>query len=476
MRKELLRLALVLLALIALPAMAQQPDEEGQQPDADIAGAEYAQENNVPRLLIVEVQTGSKDSATEEFVEIFNPSDNLLSLAGIKLQYRSASGDDWLTRANLTGMAAPRARYLISGYDGEENANLSTRLSLAAAGGHLRLMFAGGDDGNTEITLDQLAWGIAEFPLVEGQVAPAPAPGQSLKRRLDEDGTFIDSGADALDFMLSDSPTPFGLMPPPPPDPEPELPTGEQTEERASFPDENVQAAQDNLWSRRTDYPQLNITELFVDPKSPLTDAKDEFIELFNPNSGAVDLDGYVIETGNKYNYRYALPNITLAPKSYVAFFSVDSGLVLANSGGRARLLNGLGDVVYETPEYAKAKAGDSWALISGFWQWTSKPTPGAANSLTASVSRVSSSVRRNKSVAGSRRYNNTAKVLASLDQERNVYTEPPALEKEPVDKTVVASVGSMALLYAMYEYRYDISNRIEQLRRYYRRRRGRRP
>jgi hypothetical protein len=42
-------------------------------------------------------------------------------------------------------------------------------------------------------------------------------------------------------------------------------------------------------------YPFVQISELLPNPKTPETDADNEFIELYNPNKQAVDLTGYQI-------------------------------------------------------------------------------------------------------------------------------------------------------------------------------------
>ncbi len=458
---------------LAIPALAQVGSDVAVDPTDTNAEA-----NARSNLLLVEIQTGSQTSASEEFVELYNRGDDSLELTGIKLQYRSAGGSDWLTRVNLSGAVLPRARFLISSYD--DGANIKSSLSLAKDGGHLRLFRPANSDGEADSVLDQVAWGDAQYPAVPAMAAPAPAAGESLKRRLDEDGKFIDTDTDMADFILSQDPTPYGLLSPPvaPEDDESDdepLPDDSATQNETSPTDEMDNT--DDLAQPLVSYPQIDITELLVDPKPPQTDANDEFVELYNPNAGSVDLDGYVLQTGSKYNYSYPLPNITIAPKSYLAFYSADTGLVLANSGGSARLLNGLGEVVYEVPAYAKARAGESWALINGLWQWSAKPTPSEANTFIKpeSKSRKKSSSGRGASSVSSR-YRSSAGVLADTASGRSAYVAPPpAGNSESVDKSVVASVGSMALLYAMYEYRYDVRNRIEQLRRYYRRRRRRR-
>ncbi|HEX9679571.1 MAG TPA: lamin tail domain-containing protein [Candidatus Saccharimonadales bacterium] len=412
-----------------------------------------------PLLLITEVMTGSLSDASAEFVELYNPSHQLIDnqQTTLKLQYLSATGTNWLTKTTLVGELQPRGHYLIATDDLVENADIFTGLGLAASGGHLRLLLV---SDSIESVLDELAWGDAAQP--QQLAAPAPDKGQSLKRRLNEDGHFIDTNNDFEDFSISLAPSPERAEPIELDEPLPDLSGGSGNHTSGgTTPNAGSPAAKGKFL-------KVEITELMIDPDKPLTDADDEFVEIYNPNKTAVDLEDYVIETGAKFSYRFALPNISLKAGQYLAVYSIDSNLVLSNSTGAARLLDPAGNVVFETPTYTDAKPNITWANISGQWQWTGSPTPGAANQLLPTgPESAGASTGANGLSQGS--------VFAAGADGRNEY-EDPAETEAAMNTTVVAGVGSMALLYAGYEYRYDIGNRFHQLRRYLESRRQARP
>jgi len=435
-----------LLLFILVPAFAQVPSSG---------------EDSSP-ILIVEIQTASAVSATEEFVELFNQTDEPFPADELKLQYRSATGSDWLTKTQLSGMIEPRGRYLIATERLADTANMVTGLGLAMAGGHIRLVAL---DANGETELDQMAWGTAQFAFIAP--AQAPAGGQSLKRQLDEDGRFVDGGNDSEDFIISSTPSPESTEP---------IVEDEEAQDPASGPGgatgnsgSTPTSGSGNGSNSERKYPRLEISELFIDPDKPLTDADDEFVELYNPNAEAVDLEGYIIQTGAKYSYSFILPNITIKAKQFLAFFSLDTGLALSNSGGGARLLAPDKSPMYESPPYEKAKPNTAWANVGGVWQWSAKPTPNAPNAAAGTAA-------AGRSTAGgssSRTYLNQGRTLGATDDDRNIYDEPPAIADNQIDTAVVAGVGAMALLYAGNEYRYDVGNFFHKLRKHFAARRG---
>lgn len=437
------RLVPLLLLLTLMPVFAQNtPTEQESSP-----------------ILIVELQTGSLANASEEFVELFNQTDEPYPADELRLQYRSASGQDWLIKSQLEDELQPRGRYLIATDYLAQEADVVNGLGLAAAGGHIRLIELG---QMGETVLDSVAWGTAQF--AETSPAQAPPAGESLKRILNEDGQFIDTDNDSQDFIVSAIPSPESTPPliqedEPVSEPNPQAPSG----------NDNESAAPKNQTSSNRTYAKLEISELFIDPDKPLTDAEDEFVEIYNPGAEAVDLEGYIIQTGAKYSYDFTLPNITIKAKQYLAFYSLDTGLALSNSGGGARLLAPNKSPLYEAPAYEKAKPDTAWANIGGSWQWTAKATPNAPNAAAVTGPQGNSS----STSASGRTYLNQGRTLAASDDGRNIYDEPPATADNQIDTAVVAGVGAMALLYAGNEYRYDIGNFFHRLKKHFTARRG---
>ena len=127
------------------------------------------------------------------------------------------------------------------------------------------------------------------------------------------------------------------------------------------------------------------ITELLPNPASPQTDAADEFIEIYNPNSKAFDLKGYGLEVGTTTLRKFTFTDSIVVPAmSYMAFYSADTHLSLSNSGGQARFQGLDGALVSESSTYETADGNAAWALADGVWKWSMTPTSGLFNTITA--------------------------------------------------------------------------------------------
>lgn len=123
------------------------------------------------------------------------------------------------------------------------------------------------------------------------------------------------------------------------------------------------------------------VTELLPNPAGD--DKDNEFIEFYNPSDETVDLTYYVFHLNGDYGKAYSFPvGFTIAAQSYAVLTHKDSAFTLTNTAGSLRLRTLDAAYVYNVPEYTNAKDDQSWALINGVWQWTTIPTPGAANEL----------------------------------------------------------------------------------------------
>lgn len=152
-------------------------------------------------LVINEIQIGSSSSASDEFVEIFNPCSSTVDLSSWKLIYRSATGSSDITLlASISTSIGAQGYVVIGGSSFSGNADATyTAGGLASAGGGVALHDGSGD------TVDSIGYGTASNGLVEGGAAPdAPELGSSLARM--PNGNDTDNNA--ADFQLEASPTP----------------------------------------------------------------------------------------------------------------------------------------------------------------------------------------------------------------------------------------------------------------------------
>lgn len=219
--------------------------------------------------------------------------------------------------------------------------------------------------------------------------------------------------------------------------------------------------------------PQVN--ELLPNPAEPQTDSEDEFIELYNSNDVTFDLSGFKLQTGTNSLHTYTFPaGSSLAPKSFTAFYSIDTNLSLANSGGQARLLDPAGNVISQSEVYGNASEGQTWALANGKWYFTTTPSAGSANVITQPLSVKTLSVGSSSSATPAKKsaVSSTAKTAATSKVKAATTTtsqnsSPTKPAASPLHPLVLAGVGAGALGYAAYEYRHDLANRLYQLRRY---------
>lgn len=295
------------------------------------------------------------NSASGEFVELYNPSVADIDLTGWKLEYHAASSATtcdapWTTTkpAVLSGVIQSHGYFLLASKDlAPSDAVLTFNMSVSAA--TIRLVNAG------QTTIDAVAWGKNTPCGIGAPVAKIPPTGQSLERQPAPEAASSDNNTD---FVIQSVPTPQAslLGPAPAPSPASPVPAGD-----------GAPAV-------------LELTELLIDPVAPGSDAEDEFVEIHNAGSDAVQMEGYVVKTGS---HQHTLPSSLLGPDEYMIITSGESSISLTNSGGVANLLDPTGAVIDTAGAWESAQAGASWALIEDAWRWTLTPTPREANIYT---------------------------------------------------------------------------------------------
>lgn len=417
-------------------------------------------------VLISEILTGTSTGAGQEFVELYNPTPTAINLSGWKIEYKSATStnmpSNWNKKADLSGQIDAQSYYLVAPKSNYPDSDSEWSSTLATSGGHIRLV-----DGTGKV-IDLLGYGNANSP--EGSAAIAPAPGQSIERlpgKTDPySGNAQDTNDNAKDFLIRVDPEPQNSKSEIEPrivvdqDPTPEDPV---SDENASF----------------NSSPALLITELFIDPESPLTDADDEFIEIFNPNDFEINYEGYVLKGGSNFKSSFTLPAGIVSPKGYVAFTSAQTGIPLTNSGGAVQLFDPEQKLIDQTLAYQNAKPGQSWSLDNGSWGWSLIPTKAAQNVITLPSALASSSTVKKTSKQASPK---SAKVKAPAKAKKTATKSSKAKaakdskkgKSEPVKVAaakikpaswLLITLAIFTMCYAIYEFRHDISNSYKKLR-----------
>ncbi len=446
-------------------------------------------------LLITEIQTGGASDATEEFVEIYNPSDQPIDVTGWLLQYRAASqtaAQSWpgsSTKATIAcpaGSAAnckvtinPQSRLVLV----HTIANIAGALPMAggfsASGGEIRLY----QPGAVPVVHDFVGYGTA----ADSQTAPAAAPGagQSIKRIVDAEGVPITTGSNIHDFIAgcgepspgqSDTamiPFATGCAAPGAATPSDTPPA--ETSPPADPPADDTPAetpAEEPGQGAAPTYLPILITELLPDPAPPQQDSTDEFIELYNPNAVAVTLNGYVLQTGGDYRYSFTLGDTPLGPHTYLTMASAVSKLSLVNSGSGVRLIDPNGNIVAEVPNYGDAKEGESWMQDDTGWHWTLTPTPYAANILTLPAPKVLAPAAPAKKTATKTTTAKTATPKApkapaatkkATTPAKTVASQPASARASDPPYWLFIPLCCLAIGYAVYEYRQHIGRAAQK-------------
>lgn len=458
-----------------------------------------------PKVIITEIQTAGA-TASQEFVEFYNPTNTDIDFADAvhggkeawKLQFFSATGTtngtpDWTKPSatiSLTGTLPAGGYYLLSsnGYaPGGIDSDQSYSSRLSNDGGGMQLVTA----SSTATTVhDRLMWKQSADGV---QLAPAqwptPVPGASLQRLPTEEDTYLNEDAGLTAFVLAEEISPkdiWHLV-------LPEETTPEASEEAPApgmgneEPDTAPVIQPEPLQNSPDLLPPV-ITELLPNPAAPLKDETDEFIELYNLNDVSFNLKGYTLQVGTTTLHEFTFSeDYMLAGGTYTAFYSRDTRLSLTNTGGQARVLSPNGTLLAMSDSYMSAGEDGSWSLTDGKWQWSTTATPGLINVITAPIATTTPKAAAKTAAVKAPAKKATARTASAKVKGSNTTkakkksskkpkkTEKPKLstvaqtaaepQRAPVHNGILVAVAVVAVLYAAYEYRSDISNRFYKLR-----------
>ena len=455
-------------------------------------------------VVISQIQTNGPGSGTteQEFIEVHNQSDKTINLYGWQLRYITSSGS-LLTAKNFleinNELKIHPGGFIVFAPDSFNTDNSliirykTTSFSgLSADGATVDLLDPLGN------IVDRVGYGPKPEILSETSTAKAPEKAGSIIRKTD-DGKIIDTDNNLLDFDLlavssfrttNDAP----------------LIEDNNSENNDSTSDNDQNQSNDSNNSSssggqgtegsdpggETPNPgedqnipiqSLIISEIMIDPEFPLVDSSDEWVEIYNPNEKDINLEDYRIETGNTGSYKYTFGNIIIGAKKYLVVKSFDTPISLSNTAGKVSLFdtkNSLNDSV----SYTEVEPGLAYAKDSnGNWQWTTTPTENTENIITvkivspanlakSSTAKTSAKAKattatKAKTTAKSSATPKVAKSKAAkVTQVKSDQTNKPLIAvSNPIPNSVVAILVLVAIIYSVYEYRYELRNKISQLR-----------
>ena len=128
------------------------------------------------------------------------------------------------------------------------------------------------------------------------------------------------------------------------------------------------------------DFSDLQITEIFPNPKGKDIAGENEWVEIYNPSSRSIKLNGLTLQCGSS-EYIFEEQR-TLSPNGYFVLYPRFS---LPNTGGTIEILNTVESLTYEQP------VGDNESVIniSNEAKITTTPTPGTTNKYTPKLEDV---------------------------------------------------------------------------------------
>ena len=482
-----------------------------------------------PKVVINEIQTNGTGTGTtgQEFIELKNVSNESVDISGWKVLYVSSSSStnplvaSSVTNANFSSILSSAKTLVAFGagtvlypngfvvltpepYLNELPVRITyTAISsglLSASGASLAMVDEIG------VIQDFVGWG-AKSALYEESPSVLPVGGSSIQRKV-VDGTTQDTDNNLLDFEPLTTPTPQteNTAPTPPPADVPptetppiDTPPGDTSNNPVDTtppptdtpPTDTTQNADTTTptvteTTNQQTYQPVLLNELFIDPISPLTDANDEWVELYNPNETEQNLAGYTIYAGTTYAYHHTFTTGDIIPaKGYVVVTSGATSIALSNGGGSVKIVGPTGST-YDETSYNTAPENTAWAKdTNGMWVWTTTPTESAQNSITQPVAsaivanaaqaakKTSTTTKKATTTTAkattaktstSKTAAKTTKVLAATDvQADSQLVAAPT----PLPVWLLAVLGVLAVLYSGYEYRFDIANKFHQLRRH---------
>lgn len=178
------------------------PPEEPERPSEQLS----EETTSSTEILITEIQIAAAKSSNHDFIELFNPTTNIIDISGFQLKKKTATGKEYSIRILPEESILLSKSYFLwtnSSYASSTQipAN-STSTQTLAKNNSIALL-----DKNKSI-IDAVAWGTSTNPFVETVPFPEnPDENRNLGRKIDNNQNYIDTNDNSQDFELQ-NPTP----------------------------------------------------------------------------------------------------------------------------------------------------------------------------------------------------------------------------------------------------------------------------
>lgn len=427
-----------------------------------------------PQIIISQIKI---TSANGQFITLYNNTDELVDLSAVQLLYFNNADLLKATSGKLISLSGkvPAHGYVLIN-DGSVQACYqmlvsSVSLGLSTTSGTLQIgHFPSASPPQQSVLDDYVSWS-KTVPL-NTQSQPVPTGDFWQRQPLDsQNAPVIDKigGGYWISVSRPDGSTPCAVSA------AMIAPGGQLLMAPASPPSITGASAVSSLSAIYIGQIAPQLSEILPNPAPPQSDSTDEYIEIYNPNSEPFDLSGFKLQSGIGTTHDYVFPDddqSILLPNEFRAFYITQTGLTLTNDGGQVRFLDPSGNILAESDAYPAAKAGYAWIFANDTWQWTTAPTPNAVNvvnSPPAAKSLTTSSYTTAKPAAKKTTAKPAVKAAKTIGSPENAFAaSPPAVASAgKIHPLTLVVVGSLALLYALYEYRHDLANTLHRLGRH---------
>lgn len=203
MRSRFMTITLILIVALtqACGDIATEKSETGT-PEADAGMAV-----DFGKVLISEIQTGIQGNNNLEFIELYNPTVEIIDLNNWTLRYILTDGEpeNFIVSWSTETLIPPHGHYLIGRIDQDYGVEIDIQFDkpLVPTRGGLQLVNAEGTP------VDEVVWGNGPASYREGVPAQSIDSGFSLERRSGgQQGNGVDQGDNASDFFINASPNP----------------------------------------------------------------------------------------------------------------------------------------------------------------------------------------------------------------------------------------------------------------------------
>ena len=318
-------------------AEEEEPEQEPEDPVTETDSTDSSTTSLIINEFVSDPLTGES-----EWVEIFNPTENVFILAGY--QIREASGKT----TELPDQYLSAGQYVVvEGISGNLN----------NSGDTIELLDPDG------VVLDQVNFG-------DGTEAPAVSDPNAVALNENNEWQETTISTPGAINVVSDEVQEVEVVHEEVVEPEPEEVEPEEEEEEE---EEETVVIEDVVEILTT----LALSEIYANTEG--TDSEEEFIEITNTGSETVDLQGWSLTDASEKTYTIN-DSQTVEPGTYLALSRETTSIALNNSGTESVALIAPDDVVIDQMTYDTTTKGQSFILLNGSWVGTTNVTPNEPN------------------------------------------------------------------------------------------------